>query len=330
MIKTIYFNNIFLISSATVGGPKEKEGPLGEYLDYCYDDMMANQDSYEKGESEMISKAISLAIQKSRLNIKEIELIVGGDLSNQIASSHNALKNIPCSFIGVYGACSTSILSLIVACNFVNGGACSNALSFTSSNYGSAERQFRYPNEYGVRKKESATTTVTGSGAVIVSDKVSKIQVISATIGKVNNGQWLDINDMGSAMAYAAYDTLINHFINTKTTPESYDLILTGDLSRVGSKVLVDLFNSEGIDLVNYNDAGNLIYDPHHQSDIYSGGSGCACLALTGFSFILEEMIKKKLKNVLLVGTGCLHSKISASQKETIPVVAHLIHLRRV
>lgn len=330
MISTIYFTDTFLLSSATVCGPKEKEGPLGKYFDYSYDDIMALQDSYEKGETEMIRKAIEIAIKKSRKKSNEIEIVVGGDLTNQLSSSHNTLKNIPCSFVGVYGACSTSILSLIVACNFVSSKACSNALSFTSSNYGSAERQFRYPNEYGVRKKETATTTVTGSGAVVISDKISKIQVISATIGKVENVYWNDINDMGSAMAYAAYDTIINHFINTKTTPENYDLILTGDLSSVGSNVLVDLFKNEGIDLVNYNDAGNMIYDRENQKDIYAGGSGCACLALTGFSFIFDQMVNKKLKNVLLVGTGCLHSKVSASQKQSIPVVAHLVHLRRV
>lgn len=330
MIKTIFFQDVYLLSAATVSGPKEKQGPLGNYFDYSFDELMANQDSYEKGESEMIYKAITIAIQKSRKSLKDIDLIVGGDLTNQLSSSHNSLKNIPCSFVGVYGACSTSILSLIIASNFVNSGACENVISYASSNYGAAERQFRYPNEYGVKKKESATTTVTGAGAVITSTIPSKIQVVSATIGKVNNAQWNDVNDMGSAMAYAAYDTIINHLLNTKTSLESYDLILTGDLSNVGSKVLVDLFKSEGINLVNYNDAGNIIYDFKNQKDIYSGGSGCACLALTGYGFVLDEMVRNNLKNVLLIGTGCLHSKISVAQNESIPVVAHLIHLRRV
>lgn len=330
MISTCYYRNLFLISSSTVSGPKEKEGPLGQYIDFSYEDIMAGKSSYEKGESEMISKVISLAIKKSKMSVKDIELIVGGDLTNQIASSNLALMDIPCSFVGVYGACSTSILSLIVACCFVNSGSIGNALSFASSNYGSAERQFRYPNEYGVRKKESATTTVSGAGAVVVSHQESKIQVISSTIGRVEDVEWDNINDMGSAMAYGAYDTIINHLINTKTTPENYDLIMTGDLSNVGSNVLKDLFLKEGIVLSNYEDAGNLIYDKKKQKDVYSGGSGCACLAITGFGYVLNQMVKKKYRDVLLVGTGCLHSKISSAQKEKIPVVAHLVHLRRV
>lgn len=330
MINTIFYRNLFLIASSTVVGPKEKEGPLSAYFDYSYDDLMAGSDSYEKGESKMIKTALEIALKKAKISKNDIQLIVGGDLTNQIASSNEALKDFPTSFIGVYGACSTSMLSLIVASNFVNSDSVKNALAFTSSNYGSAERQFRYPMQYGVKKKETATTTVTGAGAVVISKEKSKIQIISSTIGRVENTDWDDPNDMGSAMAYAAFDTLINHLKNTKTTPEYYDLILSGDLSKVGSQVLKDLFLNEGIDLKNYQDAGNIIYDSESQSDIYAGGSGCACLAVTAYGYILDQMVKKKLKDVLLIGTGCLHSKISSSQKEVIPVIAHLVHLRRV
>lgn len=330
MVSTVFYKDLYIISRSTVAGEKEKQGPLGKFFDYYYLDQMAGKDSYEKGESKMIKMAIDIALKKAKLSKSNVELIVGGDLTSQLSSSNDALKDFPTSFIGVYGACSTSILSTIVASSFVDNGLVNNALSFASSNYGSAERQFRYPNEYGVKKKQTATTTVTGCGTIILSKEKSKIKVVSSTIGQVINVNWDNINDMGSAMAYAAFDTIINHLKNTKTTPECYDLILTGDLSNVGSKVLYDLFKSDGIELNNYQDAGNLIFDIEKQTDIYSGGSGCACLALTGYGYILDLMIEKKLKDVLLIGTGCLHSKISTAQKEKIPVIAHLIHLRRV
>ena len=330
MVSTVFYKDLYIISRSTVAGEKEKQGPLGKFFDYYYLDQMAGKDSYEKGESKMIKMAIDIALKKAKLSKSNVELIVGGDLTSQLSSSNDALKDFPTSFIGVYGACSTSILSTIVASSFVDNGLVNNALSFASSNYGSAERQFRYPNEYGVKKKQTATTTVTGCGTIILSKETSKIKVVSSTIGQVINVNWDNINDMGSAMAYAAFDTIINHLKNTKTTPECYDLILTGDLSNVGSKVLYDLFKSDGIELNNYQDAGNLIFDIEKQNDIYSGGSGCACLALTSYGYILDLMIEKKLKDVLLIGTGCLHSKISTAQKEKIPVIAHLIHLRRV
>lgn len=330
MVSTVFYKDLYIISRSTVAGEKEKQGPLGKFFDYYYLDQMAGKDSYEKGESKMIKMAIDIALKKAKLCKSNVELIVGGDLTSQLSSSNDALKDFPTSFIGVYGACSTSILSTIVASSFVDNGLVNNALSFASSNYGSAERQFRYPNEYGVKKKQTATTTVTGCGTIILSKEKSKIKVVSSTIGQVINVNWDNINDMGSAMAYAAFDTIINHLKNTKTTPECYDLILTGDLSNVGSKVLYDLFKSDGIELNNYQDAGNLIFDIEKQNDIYSGGSGCACLALTSYGYILDLMIEKKLKDVLLIGTGCLHSKISTAQKEKIPVIAHLIHLRRV
>lgn len=330
MISTFKFNNVFIISSATVSGPKEKEGPLGNYIDYSYDDVMAGTSSFELGESKMITLAMQLAMQKAHLSNNEIDLIIGGDLTNQISSSSEAVMNFKTSFIGVYGACSTSMLSLINSAIFIESRLANNVVSFASSNYGSAERQFRYPLEYGVKKKETATTTVSGSGAIILSNISSKIKVISGTVGRVCNVEWQNPNDMGSAMAYAAFDTILNHLKNEKMTPEDYDLIVTGDLSEVGSKVLLDLFNEYGIEIRNHVDAGNMIYDKNTQKDVYSGGSGCACLSLVGYGYIFNMMIDKKIKDVLLVGTGCLHSKISAAQKSVIPIIAHAVHLRRV
>lgn len=330
MISTLFFRDTFLISGATISGPREKEGPLGMYIDFSFDDITAGKDSYEKAESKMIDEAISLALQKAMLQADEIDLCIGGDLTSQISSSNDAVKNMPYSFLGVYGACSTSMLSLGIASCMVSAGFAKNALAFASSNYGSAERQFRYPLEYGVKKKETATTTVTGAGAGIVSRRQSKVEIVAATFGKVVDVEWDDPNNMGAAMAYAAYDTLLTHFRNTKTESREYDLILSGDLSQVGSGILADLFEESGQHLTNYADSGNLIYDPRRQKDVYAGGSGCACLAITAYSFVIDKMVRRELNNVLLVGTGCLHSKISSAQKQTIPVIAHAVQLRRV
>lgn len=329
MIKTTFFNDVYLYSSSTISGPKEKEGPIGEFIDYSFDDEMAGKDSYEKGESKMIDQAISLAIQKARIAINDVELIVGGDLTNQISSSNEAVRFYPISFFGVYGACSTAVLSLIIGSGFVSSNLTNNALCFGSSNYGSAERQFRYPIEYGVKKKATATTTVTGAGCGFVSHNSSKVKIISATIGRVMDAEWHDINNMGGAMAIAAYDTIINHLKNTNTELKDYDLIVTGDLSEVGSNILRDLFEENHQKLINYCDAGNLVYDREKQNDVYCGGSGCACIALAMYGLIVEKLCRNELKNVLLIGTGCLHSKITSSQKHTIPVIAHAINLRR-
>ncbi len=329
MVKTIYFQNTYLYASSTISGPKEKEGPIGEFIDYSFPDEMAGKDSYEKGESKMIDQALSLTIQKARMAIDEIELIIGGDLTNQIASSNEAVRYYPISFVGVYGACSTAVLSLIVGSGFVSSCLSENALCFGASNYGSAERQFRYPLEYGVKKKITATTTATGAGCGLVSRKMSKVKIVSATLGRVIDAQWDDVNNMGSAMAYAAYDSITTHLKNTNTSLKDYDLIVTGDLSEVGSKVLIELFEDNGYNLVNYCDAGNLLYDKLKQKDVYCGGSGCACIAIAMYGLVVEKLCRNELKNVLLIGTGCLHSKITSSQKQTIPVIAHVINLKR-
>ena len=329
-MKSIYFNDVYIISSITISGPKEKEGPLGNLIDFSYDEIKAGQTTYEEGEAKMIEQGLSLLIQKARMSPSQIDVIIGGDLTNQIISSNYALSNFPCSFIGVYSACSTSMLSLLLGSSLVSSLQAENAVCYASSNYGASERQFRYPLEYGVKKKESSTTTVSGMGGVIVSKKKSKIKVVCATIGQVYDIDWNNQNDMGSAMAYAAFNTIIEHLKNTKTSPKNYSLILTGDLSSVGSKVLMSMFDEYGIKLENYQDAGNIIYDQDQQIDVFSGGSGCACLPLVTYSYIFSKMINNELKDVLLVGTGCLHSKTSFAQEANIPVIAHAVHIKRV
>ena len=323
---TISFNNVFIKACSSVSGPKEKEGPLGEYFDYSFSHERANQKTFELGEKEMIEKAIEILLKKAKMPVDNISLMLGGDLSNQIAISNLVAKDLPLSFIGLYSACSTMILSLNLASVFVSSSYCDNVLCFSSSNYGTSERQFRYPLEYGVFKKAQTTITVSGCGACIVSNEKSRIRVNSATFGKVEDLKWDDVSDMGSPMAYAAYKTIKGHLENRKLNSSDYDLILTGDLSTLGTRILRELFEKDHNPLFNHLDAGNLVYSSSDKTK-FMGGSGCGCITLASFGYIFKKMIKGDYKKVLLVGTGALHSQTSVQQKLTIPVVAHLIEL---
>ena len=326
---TLSFNNVFIKSCASVSGPKEKNGPLGAYFDYSFDHERANEKTFESGEVKMVKKAIEICLKKAKVPLDQIQISLGGDLNNQISMSNQVAKDLPLSFIGLYSACSTMILSLGLSSVFVSNGYASNALCFSSSNYGSSERQFRYPLEYGIFKKKATTITTSGSGACLISNDKSKIRVNRATFGQVIDVDWKDVSDMGSPMAYAAFDTISSHFKNTNTKPEDYDLILTGDLSTLGSKILRELFEKENIKLFNHLDAGCLIYNPDDKSK-FMGGSGCACITLVSFGYIFKKIIEHKYKKVLLVGTGALHSSTSVQQKKVIPVIAHLVEIEAV
>lgn len=326
MSYSLEFKQLFLQSNATIGGKKEFEGPLGKYLDYHYNDSYHKQKSFEDAEVMMSKDTIDLALRKVHLDPRKIKVAFGGDLSNQVAVSSGAIKNFEFAYGGVYGACSSFILAMINA-----GLVCSNnhntyALAFTSSSYATSERQFRYPIEYGIQKKDSVTTTVTGAACAIMGKRPTKIKINRATIGNVVDADWDNVNDVGSPMSLAAYTTIKDHLKNNNLEPDYYDLILTGDLSSVGSKILLDCFKTDGIILNNYNDAGNLIYF-REDKDIHAGGSGPACIGLVSMSYIVDKMEKKELKRVLLVGTGALYSPTMCFQHHTIPIVAHAIEL---
>ncbi len=329
MSLTLKFKDVYIQSSAAVAGPEEANGPLKPYFDYCFDSIYANQKSYEEGEKEMSKTAILTALKKSGLSSKDIDVAFGGDLTDQLAVSNFLAKEMPYSFIGVYGACSTAMLSLALAATFVSSKCAKNALCFSSSNYGSAERQFRYPTEYGIEKKDATTITVSGAGAALVGTRATKIKVIACTFGQVHDVQWTDVNDMGSPMAYAAFDTIASHLKHSKKTFKDYDLIMTGDLSEVGSKILKEMFEKEGKVFYNHIDSGSLVYE-QGEKDKFSGGSGCGCIAITTYGYILNKMSRNEIKRILLVGTGALHSKTSVGQKNVIPVVAHAVELERV
>ena len=209
---------------------------------------------------------------------------------------------------------------------YVNAGYALRAMAFTSSHNATAERQYRYPTEYGVQKPETTTYTATGAGAIIVSNEKSDIMVTSATIGEVVDYEFNDANNMGVAMAPAAYKTMSQHFKDLNREPSYYDLILTGDLSTYGKKVIIELFKKDNIELKNYDDCGLILFDTKNQK-VFAGGSGCACCALTSYSYILDKMHKKELKRVLIIATGALLSPTLIQQKETIPCIAHAVSL---
>ena len=326
MSVSVSFNNVYIQSCSSIGGPKEGKGPYGNYFDLIIDDHYNHQNTFEEGEVAMSSFSIKLALKKARLKKEDVPLMIGGDLSNQIAISSLVMKEFSSSSIGVYSACSTFSLSLGLASIFVENGISEYALSFTSSSFPVAERQFRYPNNYGIQKKETTTSTVTGAASFIVGKRKTKIRVSELTLGRVHDPDSYDLNDLGSPMAFAAFHTIKDHLVNFHSSIEDYDLIFTGDLSKIGSSVLYDCFKLENINLENHLDAGEIIYY-REEEKMYAGGSGPSCIAIMSAGYVIKEMIKGTYKKVLLVATGALFSSTTSYQKKTIPVIAHAITL---
>lgn len=325
-MSTLVFDNVYLDNSAIIGAKMEKAGPLAKYFDILYDDLYCNERTFEKAEQHMVKDAFKEAFKKSKFKEKDIDLMIGGDLLNQITTSSYISRDYKIPFIGTFSACSSFTLTLGIASSFVNFGYANNAIAFTSSHNGTAERQFRYPLEYGVQKKETATYTVTGACCSIVTNEKRDIRVKSFTIGKVNDGGLNDPNDMGNAMAISAYDTIKTHLKDLNIDSSYYDLIVTGDLSSFGKKTLIELFKRDNLDYSNYDDCGLLIYDLENQ-EVFAGGSGCACCGTVTLGLLKDKLEKRELNKILVVATGALMSTTSVGQKETIPSIAHAIGL---
>ena len=323
-------NGVALRSFAAAVGPKEAEGPLATWFDVRSEDEFLGEDSFEKAESRLQQLAVTTALKKAGLESADIDLIFAGDLLNQCIGSAYGLRDFEIPFVGLYGACSTRALSLIMASMSVESGVADRAVAVTSSHFCSSERQFRFPLEYGGQRPPTAQWTVTGSGAAVVercddrSDPM--ISVKAFTVGKIVDLKVTDMNNMGAAMAPAAADTVAAFLTDTGTRPQDYDLIVTGDLGMVGSKLLLKLLSEQGIDLKNHNDCGLMIFDCERQ-DVHAGGSGCGCSASVLCSYILQEMTLGELKSVLFCATGALMSPTSSMQGESIPAIAHLVHL---
>jgi len=326
--QTILFQNDVCISSyASVVGKKEGEGPLANGFDKVYNDELIGEDSFEKAESRLQTTAVETAIQKSGMTENQIDYIFAGDLLNQCIGSAYGLKDFAIPFIGLYGACSTMALSLALASLFIECGAAKHTMAVTSSHFCSAERQFRFPLEYGGQRTPTAQWTVTGSGAALLSSGKNGPRINAITFGKINDLGVKDISNMGAAMSPAAAETIKAFLDDTKTSPKDYDLILTGDLGRVGTDLLYELLLKDNISITqNHNDCGLMIFDIERQ-DVHAGGSGCGCSASVLCSKILNEFKNGKYKNILFCATGALMSPTSTLQGQAIPSIAHLVNI---
>ena len=314
----------FVIGKASIVGDKEKLGSFKSYFsDVAKDDKMG-EITFEKGERKMLDVINKKAISSAKLKSKDIDIYLGGDLMNQLVSSNYAAEVLQIPFVGIYSACSTITASLAVAACLIDAGGFSNILCSTISHFSSAERQYRYPLEFGNQRQCYSQWTVTGGGGFVVSNKKSKVKITKICFGRVQDFGVVDIANMGAAMAPAACDTLCNFFNDTNTKPDDYDLIVTGDLGKLGSDILRDLIEEKWYILgQNYSDIGHSIYSFEEES--YQGGSGAGCSASVLASYVLPKIEKGEFKKVVLVATGALMSTISNQQGDSIPSVAHLV-----
>ena len=325
--QTIEFENMpNIISSYSVVGPKEGKGNFSQYFHKILDDDLFGQDSYEKAERKLFLTATQEALKKCQLSDEDIDVLIGGDLMNQIISSNFNARELQAPFLGVFGACSTMVESMIIGATLIDGNGFKNTVCVTGSHFSTAEKQFRYPLELGTQRPPTSQWTVTGAGCVVISSKKSNIKITKATIGKVVDWNVCDVNNMGGAMAPAALETLYTFFEDTRTKPDDYDLILTGDLGKLGSEILRDLMEFRGYKLgANYGDCGQMIFS--NDQKVFQGGSGWGWVASVLASYVIDRLKSGKLKKVIVVATGALMSTISSQQGDSIPCIAHLVLL---
>lgn len=320
-----FYNKPSIIATSTIAGPKEADGNIGKYIEKKVNDDTLGEKTYEKAECKMLTYAIEHAIKNSGLKISDIGLLISGDLLNQIISSSFSARQFDVPFLGVYNACSTMSEAFAIGATFVDGGYFENVVAATGSHFSTAERQYRYPLELGCIRPPQSQWTVTGAGgAVISSIKGDFPKITFATFGKVTDYGVVDANNMGAAMAPAARRTLITHFEDTCRTPDYYDVILTGDLGALGSRILKHLMREKGYNIdKNHVDCGELIYNIDERE--YQGGSGAGCSAVTFNSYFYKKLTEKKINRVLFIATGALLSTTSSQQGESIPSVAHAV-----
>ena len=324
---TVFFENApRIVSFAAICGSKEKEGVIGGFADVTLEDDMYEESTYEKAECKMLTNAIALAIEKGGFKECDIDVLLSGDLLNQIISASFAARDYNFPFIGVYNACSTMSESIMLGAMMVNAGYVKRAVAATGSHFASAERQYRYPLELGCTCPPQSQWTVTGAGGCVIADAKKGIKVTSATMGKVVDFGVTDVNNMGAAMAPAAADTIMQHFKDTGTSPEDYDMILTGDLGALGSRIVKDLCWEKCFDISEKHvDCGEIIYKVIENE--FQGGSGAGCSAVVLNSYVLSKMQAGLYKRILFAATGALLSTVSSGQGESIPCISHVVVL---
>lgn len=312
---------------ASIAGKKESEGPMGALFDETSDDTLFGQKTWEQAEKHLQEKALTKLAEKAGMKKEDFEIVFSGDLLNQCIGSSFSLRNTGIPHLGLYGACSTMAESLLMASMAVEGGFFGSAVAMTSSHFASSERQYRFPLGYGGQRTPTAQWTVTGSGAALVRSEGKGPKITSCTVGTVTDLGIKDANNMGAAMAPAAYATIRAHFNDLSTCPEDYDLIVTGDLGQLGKEALMELAIRDGISLGGkLTDCGTLVFDLTKQ-DVHSGGSGCGCSAITLCSDLLAKLKSGKLKRILFCGTGALLSPTSTQQGLPIPGVCHAVEI---
>lgn len=324
---TFKYNNVYINDTATITGPYEANGPLSKYFDKSYNDLYFNTKSWELAEIKLIEESIDILLNKVGKTKFDVDVLVSGDLLNQIVATNYAASSLGIPLIGIYGACSTSVLGLIIASNMIEAKQIKNAITSTSSHNNAAEKQFRYPVEYGGPKRKTTTFTSTGGASAYISSNKKGIRVESATLGTVVDLGVTDVYHMGAVMAPAAAKVIYDHLRETKREIGYYDLILTGDLGRYGKDILKDYMLTEyNIELKNYDDCGCIIYDIDNQP-VYAGASGPACAPLVTYGYVFDKMYKKEIKRILLVATGALMNTTMVNNKSTIPSIAHAISM---
>ena len=326
--QSILFDNPpTILETASIVGPKESDGPLAKYFDQVLEDEFWGEKTWEKAESKIVKETANVAISKAGLSGSEVDYCFSGDLLNQSISSSFGLRDSNIPLFGIFGACSTFVEGLGLGAVFAEASGANNILCCASSHFCSAEKQFRFPLELGNQRPPSAQWTVTGAGAAIISKTGKGPFITSMTTGKIVDKGIKDSNNMGAAMAPAAFDTLITHFKDTGRSPSYYDGIFTGDLGHIGKEILIDLLKQNGYNVKsNYNDCGVLIFDRETQ-DTHAGGSGCACIATVFSGYLFNQLRAKKYKKILLIATGALTNSTTAQQGESIPGIAHAVSI---
>lgn len=323
--QTIVFKNKPIMKSCySIVGEKEGNGNFKDYFDYVLVDDLFDEKSYEKAERKILELCMFKAIDRANLKISDIDCVICGDLLNQIISSSFAARQINKPFLGLYGACSTMAESLIVGSTLIDGKYARNVLCGTGSHFSTAEKQYRNPLELGNQRPPMSQWTITGAGCTVLSEKGKGNFITNATIGRVTDFGIVDVNNMGAAMAPSAMTTLISHFEDTKTNPDDYDLIVTGDLGKLGSEILRDLMEKNGYPLgQNYSDCGHMMYTSNQRT--FQGGSGAGCSASVLNSFINKKLKEGVYKKVLFAATGALLSTLSSQQGDSVPGICHAV-----
>ena len=318
-----------IVSAASVVGKHEYEGPLGEFFDLHDPDGNFGQKTWEQAEAEMQRQAINIALSKAKTDAKNIDALFAGDLINQCICSAQGTLSYDIPFFGLYGACSTIAEGLILSSLLISGGIYESTIAAASSHNSTAERQYRFPLEYGGQRTPTAQWTVTGAGAYVLMSDGNGPHIAGVMPGRSVERGIDDANNMGAAMAPAVIDTLTRYFTQTGTSPSDYDLIATGDLGVEGHGIVSELMKNEGYDMgENYSDCGMLIYDIEKQ-DMHAGASGCGCSAVVLAASLLERIKCGELTDILFIGTGALMNPMSVQQGQAIPGSAHLVRIKK-